>query len=230
MSSSSRTPYATREVPSARDPGPTRGHSQWELNSSLLERRLHLKGIDHIMTVIAKGYHCQVVSTFIDAATSCIPYFDTTLVMNVLHHDHIAVAYPRLTLEESGIIHPTGCTMWRSYSPTVVKYAARGYTIQHARQGVLPSIPESNPNMMLGVPGEGCGGSYTCPTEYRWFYDEKSLLIPIGGNMVTKPRCSVAWSLGGHGCGDKCVQYSEFWMENVYVTQDSRCDTLLSVM
>lgn len=188
------------------------------------------RGFDGLVSFTARGYRFQIMVSFMQASTTCIAHFDTTLLMNVLHHDHISIAYPRLTLQGSGVIHPTGCCGWRRYPTTLVKYISRGYSLQHARQGVLVCLPKSDTVRSRIKEGKSCGESYICPLETCHFYDNKSLLLPIEGNTVTNPSVIVAWRLGGYGCGEKCIQHAPGWERDFHVLPERRSQALLSVL
>ena len=137
----------------------------------------------------------QIIQSSISAADYPIASFHSTLVMNKLTYDHLSIAYPRLTLEERGVITPDTA----GHRDAILKCIQQGYKLQHNPQGWF-----ANGHV---VGHKGCNTAYVCARETRSFYDRKALVVPILGNQATIPKKTVQWEFGGFGCGEDCVLY-----------------------
>ena len=143
----------------------------------------------------ARSRMFQIIQSSTPAADYPIASFHSTLVMNKLTYDHLAIAYPRLTLKEHGVISPD----MTGHRDAVLKCIQRGYKLQYNPQGLF-----TNGHV---VKHAGCGSAYVCAREVRTFYDSKALIVPILGNQATIPKKTVQWEFGGFGCGEDCVLY-----------------------
>lgn len=158
-------------------------------------------GICAVYSISFQGRQIQIIESAYSTAQSAVPYFHTTLVMNILAYDHISVAYPKLTLKQEGILHPDPVPNIGLQVKALFKYIKRGYRLQYHIQGSLPFADDTTEE------GEFCASSYVCCRERRSFYDSKSLVLPIGGGVVMQPRKRAMWTLGGLGCGMGCVPF-----------------------
>lgn len=140
-----------------------------------------------------------IMEDFSDVPGRTISMAVTTTAMNILAHDHIAIAYPRLTLQWKGMVNHGRHRSFSQQAKNIQKAMDRGYKLTYAIQGPLPNTREN---------GNPCTKSYSCPEVVRSFYDEKSLVIPFVGNHVTELERAAQWSLGGFGCGSGCTQFS----------------------
>lgn len=176
---------------------------------------MHMTMVRKVWMVRGNSRTFQVIEAEDGAADGPVPAFHSTLLMNLLGHDHISVAYPKLTMEGRGVLRPD-CPLTPAKQAAIVKYMERGYDLRYPVQGPLRPSGMSKPDFQRRqrAPPEQrddttCGRSYTCPKEMRGFYDSVSLLIPLGGNKVTQPNWTVEWDLGGFGCGEGCIPYGD---------------------
>lgn len=164
--------------------------------------------MDKMVTISTTSHKFQVIKSSSNAPEHPIAMFHSTIVMNILGGDHISIAYPRYTMEGKGILHPAHPSPIPQ-AAAIIKYINRGFALSHSHQGQLPFVdPQTCGPYDPEEFHDSCGQSYTCPLQTRSFYDDTSLIIPVGSNHVQLPEWSVEWTLGGFGCGNGCVPFA----------------------
>lgn len=172
----------------------------------------------------------QIIQSIDQAADTPLAYFHSTIVMNFLAHDHIAVAYPKLTLNRAGILNNTITNFHAFHIPAIAKYISRGYQLRYSTKDILPdtTVEKEYHNFMREEPW--CVGTYTCPKEWRLFYDEKSLILPVGNHskILSAPWVTI-WRFGGFGCGAGCYVHEKTFAECVRFDGEFREQSFLHV-
>lgn len=141
----------------------------------------------------------QVVVCSGKAPDMPITSFHSTLVMNFLAHDHLSLAYPKLTIYDKRVVNCTTDLFYVAHTRGIAKYLGRGYALKFPKITSLADTAQGDNNQ--------CAGKYLCPREERDFYDQKCLIIPFGkdGMMDDLDRkWGTKWTFGGFGCGGKC--------------------------
>ena len=72
----------------------------------------------------------QLIESPSRAADRPITEFHSTLLMNFMAHDHMAVAYPVRTKNGIGILNNTLPHFYGTHTEAVIKYVERGYQMQ----------------------------------------------------------------------------------------------------
>ena len=157
---------------------------------------------------LTRGSKCfDILQTKSAAADFAIPHFHTTAVMNLLAWDHIAIAYPLLTLKMQALTHPCYQLSRGVHASTMIKYESRGFQLQYPTQRHSPAAAGYTLQTLpcrLDI----------CPLQERSFYDSQALVLPFTGNNIVYPRKSALWILGGEGCGENgCEGTIEGWVE-----------------
>ncbi|KAH9920731.1 hypothetical protein B0H21DRAFT_827262 [Amylocystis lapponica] len=161
---------------------------------------------------------CNNNNAFIDVlqcTTTCaiaaIPSLWSSHLMNFLAADSFACAYPTLTFQRRGVLHPERLIDYRYVTPDIVRamgvYNARGFDfrlndISWRRQHDIDADCERSP---------------TCPSSIRFFGDPYGILgsfAPVGSTACAAvgmglPRAvTVVWGRGGDPCGERCAEDS----------------------
>lgn len=168
----------------------------------------YLEGLRQVKTVYMGRRYFQLVRSATEAADLPIPSFHSTIVMNILGPDYLSIAYPKLTLNGEGILHPAMTPSTRFHAEALAKLVSRGLRLRYATAKYLP--------LTRGPLGDECPGEDTCPRAVRSFYDRKSLIVPVGTNVARVPDCSADWVLGGFGCSEACQGYTASWVDTAW--------------
>ena len=135
-----------------------------------------------------------------------IPSFHSTLVMNIMNHKDIILAYPRLTLHGRGIVNCTTDRFYTGHAQAIGKYLKRGFHLSY------PQVTSSGKPPREGL--TWCDIKSICPRDERNFYDPKCLVIPFGLDEAVqdhhgpkekrRKRWTTKWTFGNFGCGGEC--------------------------
>ena len=135
----------------------------------------------------------------------------TTLMMNYIASDHICIAYPFYTFRKIGMMF----SCWRPnylevmrYPQDVVKYLQRGFAIYTLpfRSPIVAGQKDVYQQPYTAADFGNWGKSScqirdVCPKQERVFGDRFCALIPLSGRRLSLLSNTMAWQLGGIGCG-----------------------------
>lgn len=169
-----------------------------------------LPGIFAIARLTKGNKKIDLIVSINRAAWLPIPYFWSTLVMNVVGPDCIICAYPRFTLSKRGVVNfmDRHSSISPSHPPLrpAQKYASRGFDVRVTEHAWGRDENASDDNFSCG---EQC---LTCVHVPRFFGDSRSLVVDIrdpgaitsGSPLFLPSSATVSWRLGGvqHGYGE----------------------------
>lgn len=156
------------------------------------------------------AHEFYIIESKDESALLSIPTFHNTLAMNFLAFDHICVAYPKLTLQGIGCMHPKYFSNPFRLISQNSAYEASGFRVRYPMQpdgaqlsrGKIPSTCPVTPSLE-DLSGHGL---YTCPQLTREFYDKYCMILPFNGISFVYPNFTCKWELGGIRCGGTCYR------------------------
>lgn len=177
--------------------------------------------------------------TFIDMGTTVlklahtshpvasVSFCSSTLLWNYMAWDHLCIGYPRYTLKKEGLVfillHSNYLTVMQ-YPQDTVKYANRGFLMYHITNTIqcgttdVYQLPYTGQEIMDWGDTQ-CTNPMVCPKSGREFGDAMCKVIAFTPT-IRYPVETLAWQLGGYGCGDKCITWKNWVIEVVKPSED----------
>ena len=166
------------------------------------------RGTLSVVKLEGYGRSFDIIQSSETAADFPLPFFHSSIVINYLTSDRIAMAYPKPTLKYKGILRPSPSPTISPEALAITTYLERGYTLTPWPPHPLVYAP--NVGGSDDDPDSSCPDSYTCPREYRTFSDKKALQIPLFRPKLTASHpFYTEWRLGGFGCSSLCANFVE---------------------
>lgn len=155
--------------------------------------------ISTVQTVRTGHFKYDIVESRSSCASSPIPLFHSTCVMNYLSHSHLSIGYPRYTLHMSSVYNPAHSISPNWHTRILRKWTDRGFFFS----STASALPQSNTRGYCNTSRDAPIGSSACSR--RSFLDSKSFVLVLGNNNSSRKASfneeeKVEWWMTGSCC------------------------------